>query len=371
MTAKIEISKENLIEFYINQNLSTHKIAKLFHCDPSVIQKRLKENKILLRHPKKKIAISKEKLEDLYTRKRFSTQKIAKLLKISSCAVYYKLKELNIEPRKKNLIITSKKELEDLYLRKSLSISRIAENYNCCNTLIFDRLNKYGIKTRNLFEANIKYKKLKFNGDKNLKSYMIGFRLGDLMVKAQSDEATVIIKSCTTKEEQLNLIKEIYGKYGRLWIKNYENVISITGFLDKSFNFLVKKEDKIEDWIMQGNECFLSFLAGYTDAEGSFGVYNKAARFRVGSYDKNILNQIKEKLTAMGLKVTFNMETPAGKHNQNQDFYRTSISEKRSLLEFIKLMKPLIKHTKRYNDMLRCENNILERNKKQENKTIL
>jgi hypothetical protein len=34
------------------------------------------------------------------------------------------------------------------------------------------------------------------------------------------------------------------------------------------------------------------------------------------------------------------------------------------LFKFITMIKPHIKHEKRYNDLLKCENNILERNKK-------
>jgi len=124
------------------------------------------------------------------------------------------------------------------------------------------------------------------------------------------------------------------------------------------------KEDKIEDWILKENVCFLSFLAGYSDAEGNFGVYSKRARFRVGSYDKNILRQIANKLNLLGINAKFNLEGKAIAEKHNKDFYRVSINDKSSLLDFINLIKPYIKHNKRYKDMILCENNIFERNKK-------
>ncbi len=114
-----------------------------------------------------------------------------------------------------------------------------------------------------------------------------------------------------------------------------------------------------------------SFLGGYSDAEGNFGVYEGMARFRVGSYDKNILKQIADKLNLLEINVRFNLEGKdiIGKHNQ--DFYRVSINAKNSLLKFINLIKPHIKHAKRYRDLVLCENNILERNKKKEIKDLI
>lgn len=366
MTQKINIPKERLIELYRNRKLSTYKIAKIFKCDPTLIQKRLKEHKISLRQPKKKIEIPKAKLRDLYINKRLSTQKISRLLNISPCAAYYKLKEHNIEIRKKKIIEIYKKNLEDLYINKKMSCSQIAKLYKCDAVTIFNKLKKYKIQRRSYYEANIKYPKKEFDGGDILKAYMIGFRLGDLNVKALNKKSTIVIKSCTTKEDQLNLIRKVYGSYGHLWKKNYQNVYNIMVFLDNSFNFLINKEDKIENWILQNDDSFLAFLGGYIDAEGNFGVYDKRARFRLGTYEKNILLEIQLKLISLGVKTKFRLEGEAGSRNQNKDFYRISINEKLSLLKFIRLIKTYIKHEKRYNDMLKCEANILERNKNKE-----
>ena len=61
----------------------------------------------------------------------------------------------------------------------------------------------------------------------------------------------------------------------------------------------------------------------------------------------------------MSIIAKFNLEGKAviGKHNQ--DFYRVSVNEKDSLLKLISLIKPHIKHTKRYRDMINCEKNII------------
>jgi predicted DNA-binding protein YlxM (UPF0122 family) len=370
MTKKIIIPKKVLESLYTDKQFSTHQIAKQFNCDPGVIQRRLREYTLKLRPPKRKIIISRKKLYNLYINKKLSTQKIARILNVSSCTIYYKLKELKIQTRPKKVIKIDRKILKKLYIDDKLSCSKIAGKLGCDRITIFQKLKKFMIKTRNLSEANIIYPKKIFLGDNKLKAYMIGFRLGDLNVKTKIGE-TIFIKSNTTKKEQLELIERVYGRYGHFKVSRGKVDYCIWCNLDKSFSFLLPKEDKIEEWILNNNDYFFSFLGGYSDAEGNFGVYGNMARFRVGSYDKNILKQITDKLNLSGINANLNLEGKAiiGKHNK--DFYRVNINAKNSLLKFISLIKPYIKHAKRCRDMILCENNILERNKKHKNNIIL
>ncbi|MEX2017396.1 MAG: LAGLIDADG family homing endonuclease [Candidatus Pacearchaeota archaeon] len=368
MSKKIEIPKEKLKDLYLKQKLSTYKIAELYGCDPTVIQKKLRGYKIKLRKPKKKIIIDKEKLRDLYLKKGLSTQKISNILGISSCSVYYKLKEANIEIRKKRIFNINKEKLKELYIKNRLSCSKIAKIYNFNVVTVFEKLKKYSIKTRNLFEANVRYPKKAFDGSDELKAYMIGFRLGDLNVKSSGEDFTVIIKSSTTKRDQVNLIKEVYGKYGHFWIKKYDKIFSMMVFLDKSFNFLVKKEDNIEDWIKQENKIFFAFLAGYTDAEGNISISNGMARFRIRSYDKNLLFQIYEKLNLLGINAKFGLASKKGNFygaKHNKDCWGVFVYSKEDLISLFNLIKHYMKHKKRLNDLTIGEQNIWERIKKQ------
>lgn len=364
MTKKINISKNVLEPLYLKKGYSTHRIAKIFNCDSGVIKRRLKEYEILLRRPKEKITIPKSKLEELYIERQLSTQKIAEILGISSCGVYYKLKEAGIDTRHKKQIILNKHELSKLYIDKNMPCSKIAKKFDCDPVTIFNFLKKFGIKTRSLSESHIGYPKKKFQGTDELKAYMIGFRLGDLNVRSVNDNSTIFIKSGTTKEDQCELIKNIYGVHGHYKIKFKNGVYQNYCNLDPSFSFLLPKEDNIEKWILNNNKCFFAFLGGYADAEGNFGVYQNRARFRLGTYDKNILEQIFDRLNSRGIRTTFNLERKAVVGKQNKDFYRISVNEKESLMELINNLKPYIKHEKRHNDMLLSEKNILLRNKK-------
>ncbi len=366
MTKKIEIPERILEDLYLIRDLSTYKIAEKFNCDPTVIQKRLKDYNIKLRKPKKKIIISKERLFDLYINKKFSTQKISKILEISSCTVYNRLIELNIPIRCKNIVKIDRKELKELYIEKNLSCSKIGKMFDCDKVTIFKKLKKFNLNKKNLSQANTKYSKKKFDGDNKLKAYMIGFRLGDLNVKAINENSTIFVKSSTTKEEQYNLIKEVYGKYGHFKFKFNNDVYGMYCNLDKSFSFLLPKKDDIESWILEKNCYFFAFLGGYADAEGNFGVYQNRARFRLGTYDKNILMQIKDRLNSLGIITRLNLEGKAVKGKNNQDFYRLSVNEKESLLRLIKFIRLYIKHKKRCEDMILVERNILERNKNKE-----
>ena len=368
MTKKIEFLKRDLIDLYEKQKFSTYKIARKFNCDPSVIQKRMKEYAIIKRNPKKKIVIPREKMFDLYVRQNLSVSDSAKKLGISHCSVYYKLKEANIEPRKKKIFNISKKELEKLYLKDKLSCSKIAKIYGFNSVTVFEKLKKYSIKTRNYLESSIKYSKKVFDGGDELKAYMIGFRLGDLNVKSLNKDSTVVIKSSTTKEDQVNLIRGVYGKYGHFWVKKYGETFSIMTFLYKSFNFLVKKEYDIDDWILQRDDFFFAFLAGYVDAEGNMGVSQNRARFRIRTYDKNILLQIHEKLSELEINSKFGVVSKKGLYKtkkQNKDCYGVFVNSKDDLLRLLRLIKPYMKHGKRLKDLALAEKNILERNKKQ------
>jgi len=372
MTKKLEIPYGSLKELYVNQGLSTYKIAKKFNCYATVIQDRLKEYGIALRKPKERIIIPKDKLEQLYCSENLSTQKIAKKLGISSCSVYYKLKEAGIKTRVKKTISLSKGKLKNLYLSKGLSCSEIAEKFNCNSVTIFQKLKNYNIRTRNASLANTIYPKRKFVGNDELKAYMIGFRLGDLNVKAKDKSSTIMVKSNTTKEEQCALIKLIYGRYGHYKVKKSNNGdYCIWINLDKSFYFLVPKQDKIEDWIFNNKTNFFSFLAGYTDAEGNIAISNGAARFRIRTYDKNILSQIYQKLNDFGINAKFGLASKKGVYwgrVYNQDCWGVYVYSKKDILNLLQNLKPLIKHKKRYNDLILAEKNVLERIKKYDDK---
>ena len=111
----------------------------------------------------------------------------------------------------------------------------------------------------------------------------------------------------------------------------------------------------IEDWILENVEYFISFLAGYTDAEGNIQRYGNLLRFRIRTYDKNILYQMHKKLTIMNIYSIHRLESRAGKYNQNHDCWSLSINKQEDIKKLSKLMLPHLKHAKRIHNLILLE----------------
>lgn len=267
-----------------------------------------------------------------------------------------------------------KKVLKNLYLKEKQSSYEIAKNLNCSSSAIRNRLWALGI-SRSVQEAKSLMQPLHnrtdFDGRAEEMAYLIGFRLGDLHVsKTHPNSPTIRISCNTTKNEQLSLIRSLFSKYG--YVKEYnrdkQGAISIRCFVNNSFSFLIKKEDKIEDWIMEKDDFFISFLSGYIDAEATFCICGGDGILSIKTQDKNILFAIWKKLNSMGILCKNpNMFRLAGSVDyrgvkNNKDAYIFTIYRKDSLLLIIKLLRKYLKHGKRVHDMNIVEKNINDRN---------
>ncbi len=361
---KQDISKEELERLYIVKGLSTYKIAKLYNCWATTIQDKLEKARIEKRYPKKKKTFSRALLEDLYLNKKFSVSKAARELGRGHATIWNLLKEHKIQTRKMKRYKVEKQELAELYLNNKESQGEIAKKFGCSQWVISNKLARFGLPKRNASEANLIYERKDFSGDLAEKAYLIGFRLGDLHVRRKCGYS-IRIGSNTTKQAQLDLMCSIFRKYSHVQTSCSKGVFSFSCGLNNSFSFLEPKEDKIEDWILENNELFFSFLAGYSDAEGNIGVYDGRARFRLGTYGKNILSQIHSKLNSFGIKTKIRLESPAGYIHggvrNNCDFWRISVNYKDSLLLLFNKLGPNLKHAKRLTDLELARENVLKR----------
>lgn len=105
---------------------------------------------------------------------------------------------------------------------------------------------------------------------------------------------------------------------------------------------------------------FLSFLAGYTDAEGNIGCYPRA-RFKITSYDYGILKDI-----VRGMKKYFGISPvlfleKTDRITHNQDALSITVNEMRPLLRLLMILKPLLKHKNRKKCLNLAINNIKDR----------
>lgn len=367
----IKIKKKDLKRLYRDQLLSSRAIAKIFNCDQGVILRNLRKYSLRARHPKKKIKIPKRKLEEFYLKKRLSTYQIARLYKCDSKTIYKRLKEFGIPTRPRQKIKITKKVLRDLYFNKRFSLAAIGKLYNCNQVAIFKKMRKFGFSSRSSWETNEKHPKSDFSGNLLEKSYLLGFRAGDLGVRRTSKITGTIHVGCnSTKPAQIKLIKNLFKNYGPVWIgkPNKRGVQSIDTLINASFSFLLPKKDKINSWILKNKNYFAAYLAGYTDAEGSIGVYDNRAKFRLGSYDVRVLRDITRILIDRGIKAILQLERRKGTISkkgviQRGDFWRITINEKNSLLSLFKLIGPSLRHSDRIRAMEKAIRNIKERNR--------
>lgn len=369
---KIIIDKEELKHFYCDQFPSSRAVAKIFNCDQGVILRNLRKYNLPVRSPKKKIRIAKKELIELYFKKKLSTYKVARLYSCDPKTIYYKLKEFGIPTRPRKKIKIIKEELRNLYFDKRLSLVSIAKLYNCNHVTIFKKMRKYGFSLRTSWETNEKHPKFDFSGDLLEKAYLLGFRAGDLGVRRTSKITGTIHAGCnSTKPTQIQLIKNLFKYYGPVWISqpNERGVRSIDTLLNSSFSFLLPKKDKINSWILKNKNYFTAYLAGYTDAEGSIGIYDNRAKFRLGSYDAGILKDITQILVNQEIRAVLKLERKKGMMSkrgfiQRGDFWRITINEKSSLLSLFKLIGLHLRHSDRIKTMQQAIKNIKERNKR-------
>ncbi len=322
----------------------------------------------------KKIQISKEILENLYIHKGLTTYEIADQLKCCQGTIWKRLKEFHIPPHiRLDLCPLKKEELSKYYLKEKLSTWAIERKFGYPRGTVHRKLTEFGIGTRNLAVSHIKYPRANFSGGLCEKAYIIGFAMGDLRVrKTYQNSETVHIDCGSTHKAQIDLIGELFKKYGRVWLgkPDKRGSTQIECFVNDSFDFLLLKRSLADVWIMRSRKTFAAFLAGFSDAEGCVSISRGMAYFSLGNYNSCLLKQIKEKLEDMGIICSKLHEGKGkgrivfGKYKQNQNSWQLGVHRKTSLLNLFDLISPYVKHKEKQEAIMNARNNIRERNTK-------
>jgi hypothetical protein len=323
------------------------------------------------------VKISSSQLNELYTNQKLNTYQIAQKLNCCQATVWKRLVRFNIKrrtPYELNSNVPQKNKLIEYYLNKKLSTWKIEKRYGFSRGTVHRKLKEYGIGTRDLATSNIVNKRKDFSSNLIEKAYLIGFRIGDLGVrKIWPNSKTITVASGSTIKEQIELIKSLFKEYGKVKIKTARNKkINIWVALNESFIFLLSKE--IPPWIEKNEKLFLSFLAGFTDAEGNIGIYNKQAVFQIGNYNKNILSFICNNLNKLGIVCNGPYESDTSKYfspegyGHSQNYFQIRVNRKDSLLKLFNLLRQYIKHKNKIKALKKAEKNIINRNIKYDNR---
>ena len=264
------------------------------------------------------------------------------------------------------LIQIPKKTLVDLYIHRFLSSYQIAKKLNCSQALIMKKLNIYKIQTRTIQQGKAltlpKHERHDFSGTLEEKAYLIGFRLGDLFVSKTHPNSPTIRVSCnSTKNEQVNLIHQLFNTYG--YVKSIgpdkKGATNTRCYLNNTFKFLMSKYSNIPSWILKSKKFSLSFLAGYLDAEGTFAVNNRNQPvFSVKSQDKGVMSDIhKYILPKIGVQTRLQFVRAEGTImlgiRSNKDVFGIFVYNKKDLNKILKELLPFLKHKKRKTDALK------------------
>lgn len=322
----------------------------------------------------RRVLISRDLLQDLYVNQGLTTYQVAEKLGFCQGTVWNRLNEYGIKPRPSYVPVDlSKRQLKSWYIDQKLSTWGIEKKFGYSRGTIYRKLKELGLGTRNIAKSHIRFPRKDFSGNILEKAYLIGFRIGDLNVTQRGLQSeTIIIKCATTKQGQVKLFKNLFAHYGHIIEGNptKEGKINIQANLNTSFSFLLDKSPDSYKWVFKNKKTFFAFLAGFSDAEGSFFFSRGMGVFSIGNYDKLLLTKIRKFLKRFGVETPqlavyyqINRKKYQGYLSKN-DYYTLRCSRKKYLLKLIGLLEPQIKHPDKLRKAHLVKENIIERNVK-------
>jgi hypothetical protein len=255
-----------------------------------------------------------------------------------------------------------------LYVVEGLSTKAIGVLLGHSESVVRRRLIAAGIERRPSGQA--RFARRDFGGDPLERAYLLGFRLGDLNVELR--QTSVVVKCTSTRAEQVALFTRLFEPYGHVYTdeatiaRRLRQSVGMQVFLNRTFEFLLPKEDRVPEWVLAEDEAFFAYFAGYLDAEGYVktclprGYLTEQVRVEIRSYERNVLTQLGEALNDRGVACPpARLRVPAGYTNKygvrsNGELWGLGISRKQSLDDLFTRIDPYVRHARRRKDMLRA-----------------
>jgi hypothetical protein len=262
-----------------------------------------------------------EDLERLYVEEHLSAAKIARRYglkyaspKTAESTVLYQLKRAGIKRRDcAEHVRKVTEEMADEWVRRyqaGESLKQIAGGRVDAVT-VFNHLHKRGLALRDKVEAQIEatttHQRKPFFGNDTEKAYLLGFVLGDCSVIRHG--RAIRVRTSTTHPAMTGLFQELFRNNG--YVHSYPRKSKLTGYqwslevdLDASFQFLLDAKERSQTRIPDDEDGFLSYLAGFFDAEGGIYLhlkrYGSSFEFHLTNTQEGILRQIYQRLRALG-----------------------------------------------------------------------
>ncbi len=264
-------------------------------------------------------------------------------------------------------ILISTDTLRSLYIDKKWTPKRIGARFHCDAITVRTRLKEAGITLKTKSAAQTHYFKKDFTGSDAERAYMLGFRYGDLNVYRPQVTSEIFVVRChSTHLAQEIVFKRIFGRYGKITFSRNARSTHMSCYVNSSFAFLLEKYNSRErNWLSVSDVRMLAFIAGYIDAEGTFGLNQVRGRFKIDAYDLAILKDIHEFLIRNTIRSKFRMILGKGVTKWGQpwraDLWRLEVNEAQSLEKLIHAILPYCIHSKRVKDARIVLNNIKHR----------
>jgi len=154
----------------------------------------------------------------------------------------------------------------------------------------------------------------------------------------------------TTHPAMIKLFKDVFGDYGKVRCiscrhKKRDEIPrpqfdwTLQCDLDKSFKFLARKPKGVPNWILDDDEYFLHFLAGYFDSEGTINITKHGIyldlRLWLHSEDSEILKGIKDKLGKLLYHPILRIAQKKGERRHSRNYWQLDIHKRAEVLRLI------------------------------------
>lgn len=150
------ITKEELTELYINQNISEHKIAKLYSCSRKAIDTRLKKYGLKKEYIPCKYDIDKDDLYRFYYVEGKTIRQICSIYGCSPTPIIQAMDKHEFKRREKgetgNVFTLDKDTLYDIYINQKKSCKSIGDMYGVSQSTVVRLLKYYDIERRKCYE---------------------------------------------------------------------------------------------------------------------------------------------------------------------------------------------------------------------------
>jgi hypothetical protein len=297
----------------------------------------------------------------LYADEGLRADEISRRLGCSSSLIYERLERAGVTRTRRAPLPVD--ELRRLYVEEGWSSTAIGKKFDVAGSTVRSHLRRAGINVH----PNLSSRRV--NGRRPcatstiFRSYVLGLVWGDFAVdRERRSSRTIRVRSSTTRPEQVDLTERVFGPFGSVsYVNRY-----LCASLDISFRFLLEKYgEEIPAWI-RGCEAAAAFAAGYIDAEGSFGVYEGRARFKVESYDRVVLTWLHEWCHRIGVSSKLRRVAQAGDLRPDQppysrDLWRLNTNDALGVVRLIATLDPYMSHAQRRTDAEKARQNVIKR----------